>query len=74
MNDMPLRNYEHKNVKLIDTDGYVYKGFVGDYIYADDSPYDVEGIVLDNLVRNDGTKYDNPIMFILPEIRSIEII
>lgn len=69
-----LKIYDGKTVKLTDIDGEVFTGYVGDYIYADDNEPEVEGIVLDYPVRGDGYKYENPVEFDAPEIKSIEII
>lgn len=73
---MNLRSYEGKNVKLIDIDGEIYEGYAADYIFADDNePVEVEAIVLDYPVRkSDGYKYENPIEFTRPEIKSIEVL
>ena len=49
---MNLRNYEGKNVKLIDNDGEIFEGYVSDYIFAEDNvPEEVEAIVLDYPIR-----------------------
>ncbi len=66
---------ESKKIRLVDIDGDVYEGKVGDYVFPDDNePEGVEGIILDDPVRNDGYKYQNPVQFNAPEIKSIEII
>lgn len=71
---MELRSLEGKKIRLTDTDGYVYTGVVGDYVYADDNDPEEEAIILDYLTRNDGFKYENPIEFRASEIKSIEVI
>ena len=71
---MELREYEHEQVRLTDTDRRVYEGYASDYIFADDNEPEVEGIVLNYPIRDDGYKYPNPVEFDAPEIRSIEII
>lgn len=72
---MNLRFYEGKNVKLTDVDGEIYTGYVTDYIFAEDNaPEEVEAIMLDYPIReSDGYKYQNPVEFTAPEIKSIEI-
>lgn len=70
-----LRKFEGKRVKLIDVDGDIFEGLASDYIFAEDNvPEEIEAIVLDYPVRNDGYKYHNPVEFKAPEIRSIEVI
>lgn len=49
-------------------------GEVGDYIYPEDNEPEVEGIILEAPVRNDGYKYECPVRFNKPEIVSIETI
>lgn len=71
---MSLREFEHKYVRLIDTDGDGFEGYAGDYIFPEDNDPEIEGIVLDYPIRDDGFKYDNPVEFSAAEIRSIEII
>ncbi|MFR5683872.1 MAG: hypothetical protein ACLUD1_07470 [Clostridia bacterium] len=73
---MNLRNYEGKNVKLIDNDGEIFEGYVSDYIFAEDNvPEEVEAIVLDYPIRiSDSYKYKNPVEFTALEIKSIKII
>lgn len=72
---MNLRFFEGKNVKLTDDEGREYKGYVGDYIFAEDNvPEEIEAIVLDYPIRDDGFKYNNPVEFTAPEIKSIEVI
>lgn len=72
---MNLRSFEGKNVRLTDIDGKVFEGYAADYIFAEDNePEEVEAIVLDYPIRDDGFKYENPVEFTAPEIKSIEII
>ncbi len=74
---MNLRKFEFKNVRMVCTDGDVFEGFVGDYIFPEDNePEGIEGIVLDNAKRinNDVCSYDYPVGFNADEIKSIEII
>lgn len=72
---MNLRFYEGKNIKLTDIDGEIYEGYAADYIFADDNEPEVEAIVLDYPVRkSDGYKYENPVEFTAPEIKSIDIL
>lgn len=69
------QSLEGKKIRLVDMEGDVFEGEVGDYIYPDDNePEGIEGIILDYPVRNDGYKYSNPVQFNAPEIKSIEII
>lgn len=66
---LKLINFEGKKVRLVNIEGEVFKGYVGDYIYPEDNePEGVEGIVLDSPQR------PYPIGFNEPEIKSIEII
>lgn len=73
---MDLIDYEGKTVRLTDTDGEIYEGYVTDYVFADDNePVEVDAIILDYPVReSDGYKYENPVEFTEPEIHSIEVI
>ena len=72
---MNLRSFEGKNVRLTDIDGKVFEGYAADYIFAEDNePEEVEAIVLDYPLRDDGFKYENPVEFTAPEIKNIEII
>lgn len=71
---MGLIDYEFKTIKLTDIDRQTYIGYVGDYIYPEDNDPEVEGIILDNVVRSDGLKSEYPIKFDAPEIKSIEIL
>ena len=71
---MNLIDYEFKTVELTDIDGQTFTGYVGDYIYPEDNDPEVEGIIMDNVVRGDGYKYKNPIEFDASEIKSIEIL
>lgn len=72
---MNLQSFEGKNVRLTDIDGKVFEGYAADYIFAEDNePEEVEAIVLDYPIRDDGFKYENPVEFTAPEIKSIEII
>ena len=71
---MDLRRFEGNRVRLENMKGRVFEGYASDYIFADDNEPEVEGIVLNYPVRDDGYKYPNPVEFDAPEIRSIEII
>ena len=72
---MNLRSFEGKNVRITDIDGKVFEGYAADYIFAEDNePEEVEAIVLDYPLRDDGFKYENPVEFTAPEIKNIEII
>lgn len=73
---MNLRNYEGKNVKLVDNDGEIFEGYVSDYIFAEDNvPEEIEALVLDYPIRgSDSYKYKNPVEFTAKEIKSIEVI
>ena len=71
---MELIKYEFKHVRLTYVDGRTFIGYVGDYIYPEDNEPEVEGIILDNLIRDDGYKYESPVRFNKPEIVSIEAI
>lgn len=73
---MSLWEFEGKKVRLVSKEtGRVFEGLASDYIHPDDNePEEVEGIVLDFPTRNDGFKYQNPVQFNAPEIKSIEVI
>ena len=73
---MNLRLYEGKNVILTDIDGEVFEGYASDYIFAEDNvPKEVEALVLDHSVRkSDGHRYENPVEFTAPEIKSIVVL
>ena len=65
---------EGKKIKLVNKNGRTFEGVVGDYIYPEDNaPEEVEAIVLDHPIRDDGFKYENPVEFTAPEIESIVI-
>lgn len=70
-----LSALEGKKIKLVNKDGQTFEGIVGDYIYPEDNvPQEVEAIIMDSPMRNDGFKYENPVEFTEPEIKSIEVI
>ena len=73
---MNLRSYEGKNVRLTDTDGSIFEGYASDYIFAEDNvPKEVEALVLDYPIRkSDGHRYENPVEFTAPEIKSIVVL
>lgn len=65
---MNLRQYDSKRVRLTDTDGKVYEGYVGDYIFAEDNDPEEESLVLDI----EGERY--PTEFLAHEIADVQII
>ncbi len=70
-----LATLEGEKIKLFSQSGRFYEGIVGDYIYPEDNaPEEIEAIVLDNTVRDDGYEFEFPVEFTAPEIKSIEII
>lgn len=72
---MELRKLEGKHIRLIDVDGDVFEGLVGDYIFPDDNePEGIEGIVMDYPMQGDGKKSPYLIQFNASDIKSIEII
>lgn len=71
---MNLKKMPGKKVRIVDAKGLVYEGKVSDYIYPDDNEPEVESIIVDYPTRNDGYKYENPVEFTAPEIKSIEIL
>lgn len=72
---MELSKLEGKRVRLTDTDGEVFEGEVGNYIFPEDNePEGIEGIVLDYPKRNDGYKYKDLVLFNATDIKSIEVI
>ena len=72
---MDLRSFEGKKVRLIDIDGDVFEGYASDYIFPEDNfPEEVEAIILDYPVKNGSYKFEYPVEFTAPEIKSIEVI
>ena len=72
---MELRKFEGERVRITDTDGQTYEGYVSDYIFPEDNyPEAVEGIVLNRPVRGDGYVFDRSVEFAAPEIRTIKIV
>ena len=65
---MSLRKFAGKKIRLVDKDGDIFEGVVGDYIWPDDNDPEIEAIIIDN------PKYPNPMEFNAEEIKSIEII
>lgn len=69
------QSLEGKTIRLTDSEGNLYEGHVSDYIFADDNEPEVEAIILDRPVREfDNHKYEWPVEFTAPEIKSVEII
>lgn len=64
---MSLSKYYNKKVKITDTNGQIFQGRVGDYIYPEDNESEVESIIVDLL---DGGLYE----FYPKDIKEIEII
>lgn len=74
-NDLRLRQYVNEKVRLIDTNGDEYVGFVGDYIYPEDNePEGIEEIILEQGTLKNGEEIAIPICFCSPEIKSIETV
>lgn len=71
---MNLKNYIGENVKLVSKSGHIYTGHVWDYVYPDDNEPEIEAIIMDYPVREDGYKSEYPMQFNAPDIKSIEII
>lgn len=72
---MELREYVGEKVRVVNTDGVKFEGNVSDYIYPEDNvPEEIEAVIIDDLVREDGYEYTNPVEFTSSEIKSIEII
>lgn len=70
-----LSTLEGKTVRLLSKSGHLFEGVVTDYIYPEDNePEEIEAIVIDYPVREDGFRYKNPVEFTAPEIKSIEVI
>lgn len=66
---------EGRKIRLLSKSGRIYEGTVGDYVYPEDNvPEEVEAIIIDYPIRDDGYKYKNPVEFTAPEIKSIEVI
>jgi len=69
------KRLEGEKVKLINYDNDVFIGVVGDYIYPEDNkPEGIDAIILDYPIKNGSYKYNNPVAFNSPDIKSIEII
>ncbi|MCI8993389.1 MAG: hypothetical protein HFG80_11825 [Eubacterium sp.] len=71
---MELWKMPGKKVRIMDIDEVIYEGMATDYIYPEDNEPEVEAIIVDYPVRSDGYKYEYPVEFTAPEIKSIEII
>ena len=72
---MNLRSFEGKKVRLIDVDGNAFEGYASDYIFPEDNvPEEIEAIILDYPVKNNNYKFEYPVEFTAPEIKSIEVI
>lgn len=70
---MNLTHFPGKKVRIIDNEGLEYEGVVWDYVHPDDNePEGIEGIIVDYLIRADGQKYQNPVLFNAPDIKYIE--
>ena len=68
-----LSTLEGKKVRLYSKSGASFVGVVGDYIYPEDNePENVEAIVLDYPIRDDGYKYKYPVEFTANEIEKVE--
>ncbi len=65
---MNLRKLEGKKIRLIDIDGKVFTGYVGDYVAIEDNNSEEEAIILDII------SHSNPIQFNKSEIKSISIL
>lgn len=73
-NTMELWKYVGEKVRILNTDKEVFEGDVSDYIYPEDNePEEIESIILDHLVREDGHKFLNSVEFTASEIESIKI-
>lgn len=47
-----LREYEGEHVEIVDVDGQTWRGFVTDWIDADDNvPVEIESLILDGQVE-----------------------
>lgn len=68
---MNLIEYEGKRVRIIDIDGNLFEGSVGDYCYPEDDENNLEMIVVD---VTKGKYVGNPVGFYAKEIKSIEVI
>ena len=67
---MNLQAFEGKRVKIIDDEGRVFEGVVGDYIFPEDNPpMMIEAVILDDVAG-----FGNPIQIDKDQIKSIEII
>lgn len=72
---MNLIELEGEKVRLTSVSGHTFEGIVGDYIFPEDNaPEEIEAIILDYPIRDDGYKYKNPVEFTAKDIQSIEII
>ena len=70
-----LSTLEGKKVRLYNKSGTSFVGVVGDCIYPEDNePEEVEAIVLDYPIRDDGYKYKYPVGFTATEIEKVEVL
>lgn len=68
-----LSALEGKKVRLYNKSGSSFVGVVGDYIHPEDNePEEVEAIVLDYPIRDDGYRYEYPVEFTSAEIKKVE--
>ncbi len=60
---------------MIDSENEEFEGVIWNYVFPEDNePEGVEGIIVDYPIRGDGYKYEYPVLFNAPDIKSIEII
>ncbi|NLL91206.1 MAG: hypothetical protein GX222_02155 [Ruminococcaceae bacterium] len=65
---MNLQEYEGKQVVIKTIDDEIFRGVVGDYMFAEDNNPPKESIIIDAI------GFSNPIEIFADEIKSIEIV
>lgn len=68
---MRLKQYEGKNIRIIDVDGQIFEGLVTDYIHAGEDDTGLESIIV-NCTK--GWLKDQGVEFWEKDIKSIEVI
>lgn len=68
---MNLKQYEGKNVRILDIDDEIFEGFVTDYIYPGDDDTGLESIIIDCTA---GKLKGKGVEFWEKDIKTIEVI
>lgn len=68
---MNLKQYDGKNVRIVDIEGEIFEGHVTDYIYPDEDDTGLESIIID---CTKGKLNGKGVEFWEKDIKSIEVI